>query len=147
MRLFAAILSTLLLATTGTLAQGGLTLPNGYNFVEIHPVSPENQYHEAKGNPHIPLFNATLGCGKMEVLPMYTVYGLMGFGWDGVTEQMLKQAAKQGGLMKEWKFESWGDKECIMQPNGTEVCTKTIPGWRATVSFPKSVNAQDWANG
>jgi hypothetical protein len=138
MRLYAAAVPTMLiflLATTETLAQGALRIPNGYRIVDISPVSLKNQYAEAKGNSHVPLFNATLACWT-KYYGNWDTYIMRGLEWDGVTEQMIKRAASKGGLMTNWDFQSWGDEKCNLYGNGTKASTKQVPGWYVVVSLP-----------
>jgi hypothetical protein len=132
MHFLTALLTTLFLASSHTLA---LILPDNYTIIEIIPIEPKYMYKEAKGNPHVPLINATLRCGR-EYTPLYEIYTLTGENWDGVTEEQLKNAAKQGGLMTDWYYFSWKEDECILRESLID-CSKRPAGWKASVSFPK----------
>jgi len=134
MHFLAALLTTFLLASTNTLA---LKLPDGYSIIEVIPIDPDDMYKEAKGNPNVPLINATLRCGR-EYTPVCEGYELEGYGWDGVSEEQLKHAAKQGGLMTFWDFESWEENSCDPRepvPYDLSQCPKRPAGWRAKVSY------------
>lgn len=130
MRFLTTLIATLLLASTSTLA---LKLPGNYTIIEVIPIEPEYMYNEAKDNPHVPLINATLRCGR-EFGLVYEIYTLIGYGWDGVTEQQLKHAAKQGGLMTKWYYFSWKKDECFVRESEVD-CSKKPAGWEASVSF------------
>lgn len=130
MHFLTTLITTLLLARTSTLA---IILPGNFTIIEVIPIDPEYMYDEAKDNPNVPLVNATLRCGR-KYTPIFEDYTLEGEFWTGVSEKQLKNAAKQGGLMTKWKFESWGESECdpdITAENQT--CVHKNPGWRAKV--------------
>jgi hypothetical protein len=134
MHFLAPILTTFLLASTSTQA---LKLPEGYSIIEVIPIDPEDMYKEAKGNPHVPLINATIRCGRNYNV-FWEGYELEGYGWDGVSEKQLKNAAKQGGKMTFWEFESWEENSCDPRehvPYDLSQCPKRPAGWRAEVSY------------
>lgn len=133
MHFLTPLITNLLFASTSTRA---LKLPEGFSIIEVIPIDPEDMYKEAEGNPHVPLINATLRCGR-EYTPFCEGYELEGYGWAGVSEKQLKNAAKQGGLMSSWDFESWEENECdsrefVREPSK---CPIRPAGWRATVSY------------
>ena len=133
MHFFTALITTLLLAGTGTLA---LILPDNFTIIEIVPIDSEYLYDEAKDNPHVPLVNATLRCGRQYYI-FAEMYTLEGEYWDGVSEKEIKNAAKTGGLMTRWDFESWEKDSCVsgtVQTSHT-TCPKRPAGWTAKVSF------------
>ena len=132
MHFLTPLLTTLALASTSTQA---LKLPEGYSIIEVIPIDPEDMYKEAKGNPHVPLINATIRCGRNYQVLM-EVYELEGYGWDGVSEKQLRKAADEGGVMTGWKFKSWGASDCdpdVDAENGT--CVRKEAGWKARVSL------------
>lgn len=133
MYFFTTLIATLLLAGTGTLA---IILPDNFTIIEIVPFDPEYLYDEAKDNPNVPLVNASLRCARdyKVVLERYEVTGEY---WHGVSKEQIKDAAKKGGLMTGWKFESWEENSCDsgMAVTSTSVCPERPAGWRAKVSY------------
>lgn len=132
MHFLTPLLTSLLLTSTSTLA---LILPGNYTIIEVVPIDPEYLYNEAKDNPNVPLIYATLRCGR-KYTPIFEDYTLTGENWDGVSEEQLEHAAKQGGLMTKWDYTAWGESECdpdVKSENGT--CVHKNAGWRAKVSF------------
>lgn len=124
------LITTLLLASTSTLA---IKLPGNFTIIEAIPIDPEYMYDEAKDNPYVPLVNATLRCGRKYMLA-FEDYTLEGEFWSGVSEKQLKNAAKQGGLMTKWKFESWPESACDPEITAeNQTCAHKNPGWRAKV--------------
>jgi hypothetical protein len=135
MHFLTTLLTTLLLASSRTLA---LILPDNYTIIEVIPIDPEYMYKEAKGNPHVPLINATLRCGR-EYTPLYEIYTLVGAHWDGVSKEQLKWAAKQGGLMTDWDYFEFGENECIIRDSVMD-CSKRPAGWEASVSASQELS-------
>ena len=135
MHFLAALVTTLLLAGTSTLA---LKLPDNFTIIEAIPIAPEYLYDEAKGNPNVPLINATLTCGR-EYIPGVEGYLVEGYGWTGVTEKQIKNAASKGGKMTYWEFTRWEENECdweiYMATTPKWACPPRPAGWRASVSF------------
>jgi hypothetical protein len=129
MRFLSALITTFLLACTGTLA---LKLPEGYHVIEVIPIDPEYMYDEAKDNPNVPLINATLSCGR-DYAVFFEGYDLEGYGWYGVSKEQIMKAAKAGGLSTGCSYEVWEYHECL--PDDPSKC-KIIPGWRIYVSVP-----------
>ena len=133
MHFFAALTTSLLLAVTGTLA---IILPDNFTIIEIVPFDRENLYKEARGNPNVPLVNASLRCAR-DYKVVFEKYEITGEYWHGVSERQLKNAAKKGGAMTGWKFESWEKDSCdsgMMAANST-ACPERPAGWRAKVSY------------
>lgn len=133
MHFFAALITALLLAGTGTLA---IILPDNFTIIEIVPFDRENLYKEAQDNPHVPLVNATLRCGRTYRV-VAEKYHLEGEYWPGVSEDELRNAAAKGGLMTSWDFKSWEKDSCDSKASVTNstVCVEKPAGWNATVSY------------
>lgn len=129
MHFLTSFTATLLLASSRTLA---LILPENYTIIEVVPIEPEYMYEEAQGNPHVPLIHATLTCGR-EYTPFYEIYTLVGAHWDGVSEEQLRWAAKQGGWMTRWHYFSFKENECFWR-DGEMECPIRPAGWEASVS-------------
>jgi len=133
MHFFTALITTLLLAGTGTLA---IILPDNFTIIEIVPFDPEYLYKEAQGNPNVPLVNASIRCSRdyKVVLEKYEVIGEY---WHGVSKKQIKDAAAKGGLMTGWKFESWEKDSCDsgMVGRNSTACPERAAGWRAKVSY------------
>jgi len=133
MHLFTALITTLLLAGTGTQA---IILPDNFTIIEIVPFDPEYLYKEAQGNPNVPLVNASLRCSRDYKFAL-EIYEVEGEYWHGVSKKQIKDVAKKGGLMTGWEFESWEENSCDsgMAVTSTSVCPNRPAGWRAKVSY------------
>jgi len=134
-----ALITTLLLVSTSTLA---LRLPEGFKIIEAVPFDRAYMYEEAKGNPNVPLILAKMTCERKYNV-VFDDYTIVGHHWHGVTQEQLKETAKEGGLMTEWKFESWGEGEGNVECDkktklrfaaANQTCTNKSAGWRAKVS-------------
>ncbi|GAB7324208.1 hypothetical protein MBLNU13_g07568t1 [Cladosporium sp. NU13] len=134
MHFLTAPITTLLFTGTGTLA---IILPDNFTIIEIVPFDRENLYKEARGNPNVPLINATLRCSR-DYKWVYEKYEVTGEYWHGVSEKQLKNAAKKGGLMTGWEFESWEKDSCDsgMMATVSSECPEMPAGWRAKFNKP-----------
>lgn len=100
-----AILFTLLLAAASTFAS--LPLPDGYRVTKVIPVPKEYQLDQVKGNPNVPLMNASIERGKMH-MPFWVHIYIRGTNWPGLEEKTVRDLSRHA-VVDKWKFETDGD--------------------------------------